>query len=74
MRERTGCFTAIWRIMMLRWFFDWLQGTFGWGRRNSCLGCGCIGLILGIIFWVVVAQIVFSTDWTRFSSLVHLWF
>ena len=64
MNNRRGCLSGLLELMMLRWLFDWLQGTFGFGRRNSCLGMGC-GMILLIIFVILACSILSSTDWGR---------
>ncbi len=64
MNDRPGCLSGIFRLAMLNWVFDWLQGRFGFGRGLSCSGCGC-GLILLLIFVALACSTVVGTDWFR---------
>jgi len=66
MKRRQGCLEGFFELFMLNTLFDWLQDRFGFGRGPSCMGCGC-GLILLIIFIVLACNIVFATDWFRFT-------
>ena len=64
MRERPGCLVGLLKLAMLGWLFDWLQDTFGFGKKASCTGCGC-GIILLLIFLALVCSTVFNTDWFK---------
>ena len=61
---RPGCLSGLFKIFLLDWLFDWLQGRFGFGRGCSCSGCGC-GVILFIIFVGLMCSILTRTDWTQ---------
>ena len=60
MNNRQGCFTGLFKLLMLDVVFDWLQDRFGFGRGCSCSGCGC-GFILLILFIVLALQVIFGT-------------
>jgi hypothetical protein len=64
MDRRQGCLTGLFKLLMLDVLFDFLQDTFGFGRRTSCGGCGC-GFILMIIFIALSCQVVMNTNWFR---------
>jgi hypothetical protein len=66
MRNRPGCLGGLLELLLLGWLFDWLQDTFGFGRRTSCGGCGC-GLILLIIFLAIACNIIFGTNWLKLT-------
>lgn len=67
MNNRPGCLSGLFRLTMLNWLFDWLQGRFGFGRGVSCSGCGC-GLILLLIFVALACSTVLGTDWFRLGA------
>lgn len=63
MYRRQGCLSGILQLLTFKWVFDWLQGSFGFGR-GGCAGIGC-GMILLIIFLALVCSTVTNTDWGR---------
>ncbi len=64
MHDRPGCLSGLFKLFLLDWIFDWLQGKFGFGRGCSCSGCGC-GLILLLIFLALALSVITGTDWTH---------
>jgi len=66
MDRRPGCLSGIFKLLLLDWVFDWLQGRFGFKRGCSCSGCGC-GLILLVISIVIAISIITGTNWTNFG-------
>ena len=70
MNQRGGCLEGLLKLLLLDLVFDWLQDRFGFGRGCSCTGCGC-GVLLFILFLVFACQIIFSTDWTHLTLLLH---
>ncbi len=64
MRDRPGCISGLFQLIMLDWVFDWLQDRFGFGRGCSCSGCGC-GVILLILFIIMSCSVITGTDWFR---------
>lgn len=61
MDNRPGCLGGLLRLFALKWLFDWLQETFGFGRGGLC-GCGC-GTMLLILFLIFACGILTGTDW-----------
>lgn len=63
MVQRPGCLSGLFKLLMLDWLFNWLQGLFGF-RSGSCAGCGC-GFILLIIFILLALSVIFGTNWFK---------
>lgn len=64
MKQRQGCLSGLFQLLMLDVLFNWLQRRFGFGKGLSCSGCGC-GLILLIVFIFLSCQVVTTTDWLQ---------
>lgn len=69
MSNRPGCLSGLLKLVALKWLFDWLQQQFGFGRRQSCIGCGC-GTILLVIFAALVCSTLAGTDWTKIGFTI----
>lgn len=63
--DRQGCFSGLLQLFFLDKISDFFQRTFGY-KSGGCCGCGC-GTVIFIITVIIFLDIVFGTDFFRFS-------